>query len=93
VSEAESSNVFSGRVRHHAEILNDLFDPTPFMNAERLFEFVCALVRSGGIEGPGWDPWYESQAVIDDLHNLAALELPADRFPDAERTRMRLASL
>ncbi len=63
------------------------------MNADRLFELVCALVRSGGVQGPGWDPWYESQAVIDDLQNLAGLELPAERFPDAERTRVRLALL
>jgi hypothetical protein len=79
------------RVRHYADILNDLFDPTPHMNVERLFEFVCALVRAGGIQGPGWEPWYESRAVIDDLQNLAALDLPAEKFPHVERTRARLA--
>jgi len=91
--EPADRDIFNNRVRHYAEILNDLFDPNPFMNSERLFEFVCALVRSGGIQGPGWDPWYESQAVIDDLHNFATLELPPDKFPDAERTRVRLALL
>lgn len=34
-----------------------------------------------------------SQAVIDDLQNLAALELPPDKFPNAEPTRIRLALL
>lgn len=48
VREAESSNVFSGRVRPYSEILNDWFDPTPFMNADRLFEFVCAGMASVG---------------------------------------------
>jgi hypothetical protein len=81
------------RVRYYAEILNDLFDPRPHMNVERLFEFVCALVRAGGIQRPGWEPWYESKAVIDDLQNLAALDLPPEKFPDAERARARLALL
>jgi hypothetical protein len=38
-------------------------------------------------------PGKMSQAVIDDLQNLAVLELPPDKFPDAERTRIRLALL
>jgi hypothetical protein len=77
------------RVRHYAEILNDLFDPRPHMKVERFFEFVCTLVRAGGIHGPGWDPWLESKAVIDDLQNLSDLTLPADKFPDIERTQAR----
>lgn len=81
------------RIQNYADILNDLFDPTPHMRADRLFEFVCSLVRAGGIEVQGWDPWYESQAVIDDLQNLGALELPPEKFLDAERTRVRLALL
>jgi hypothetical protein len=84
---------YNKRVRHYADILNDLFDSTPHMRVDRLFEFVCSLVRAGGIEVQGWDPWYESQAVIDDLQNLGALELPAEKFPDAGRTRVRLALL
>ena len=63
------------------------------MRTDRLFEFVCALVRSGGMEGPGWDLWFESQAVIGDLQRLAGLELPPGKFPDAESTRVRLALL
>lgn len=93
MAETEHSDVFSRKVRHYAEILNDLFDVTRFMSSDRLFEFVCALVRTGGVQVPGWDSWYESQAVIDDLQNLATLELPPERFPDAERTRVRLALL
>lgn len=81
------------RVRHYAEILNELFDPRPFMNVKRLFEFVCALVRAGGIQGPGWEPWHESKATIDDLQNLAAFDLPREKFPDPERTQARLALL
>jgi hypothetical protein len=83
----------AARQRHYANILNDLFDPTPHMEATRLFEFVCALVRAGGIELGGIDPWYESHAIIDDLRNLALLDLPPDRFPDPTKTQIRLALL
>jgi len=80
---------FSARIRYYAEILNPLFDPKPHMNTNRFFEFVCVLVRSSGIEGAGWDPWYESQAILNDLLALATLELPPDKFPEAKRTRLR----
>jgi hypothetical protein len=81
------------RVRHYADILNDLFDPTPHMRVDRFFELACTLVRAGGMHGPGWDPWLESRAVIDDLQNLSNLELPPEKFPDVERTQARLALL
>jgi hypothetical protein len=84
---------FDQRVRHFAEILNPLFDATVFKTTDTLFEFVCTLVRSSGIQDSDWDPWYESQATLDDLRNLASLELPPEQFPHAERTRMRLALL
>ena len=79
------------RQRHYANILNDLFDPTPHMESTRLFEFVCALVRTGGLELGGIDPWYESRAIIDDLRNLGSLDLPPERFPDPQKTQIRLA--
>jgi hypothetical protein len=47
------ADLYNKRVRHYADILNDLFDPTPHMRVDRLFEFVCSLVRAGGIEVPG----------------------------------------
>lgn len=93
MSDTEPVDIFSSQIRHYADILNDLFDSRPFMRQDRLFEFICALVRSGGMQDSGWDPWYESQAVIEDLRNLSGLELPAERFPDPETTRVRLALL
>jgi hypothetical protein len=84
---------FAARRSHYAEILNDLFDLTPHMNSLRLFEFVCTLVRAGGLELGGIDPWYESRAIIDDLTNLSALDLPAGRFPNPTKTQTRLSLL
>lgn len=81
------------RQKYYADILNDLFDPTPHMNSIRIFEFVCSLVRAGGLELGGFDPWYESRAIIDDMHNLSQLDLPAERFSEPLKTRIRLALL
>jgi len=88
-----SADEFKIRIRRYADILNDLFDPTPHMDVVRLFEFVCVLVRAGGIQGPGWDPWLESQAVMDDLKALMASAHKAENILDPERTEMRLALL
>jgi hypothetical protein len=87
------ADFLASRQRHYAFILNDLFDPTPHMEAHRIFEFVCSLVRAGGLELGGLDPWYESKAIIDDMRNLALLDLPCERFPDPQKTRIRLALL
>ena len=88
-----STDGFKIRIRHYADILNDLFNPTPHMDVVRLFEFVCVLVRAGGIQGPGWDPWLESQAVMEDLKALMASAHKAENISDPERTEMRLALL
>ena len=85
--EASRELALRQRVRHHAEALNPLFDPTPFMPSDRLFEFVCTLVRAGGIEDAEWDPWDESKATLNDLSNLAKIDLPKDLFPYPDRTR------
>jgi len=90
MSRQDSEAAFRGRIRHYAEILDPIFDPTPYRSILQLFEFVCALVRSSGMEDAGWDPWYESQAILNNLQSLAGLDLPADKFPEADRTRLRL---
>ncbi len=38
-----TAEFLADRQKHYANILNDLFDPTPHMNTVRIFEFVCAL--------------------------------------------------
>ncbi len=63
------------------------------MRSDRLFEFVCALVRASGIQDSDWDPWYESQDTLEDLGNLSTMELPTTLFPNPDRTRVRLSLL
>jgi hypothetical protein len=90
MTEDAKDKVFNDRVRCYAEILNPLFDATEDMRVDRLFEFVCVLVRAAGIQDAEWDPWHESQAMLRDLGNLAKIQLPSDVFPQPDRTRMRL---
>ncbi len=81
------------RQKYYASILNDLFDPTPDMDSIWIFEFVCALARAEGLELGGFDLWYESKAIIDEMRNLSTLDLPPERFPEPLKTRIRLALL
>jgi hypothetical protein len=93
MTEEHGAAGFKERVRYYAEIFNPLFDPAPHKTSDRFFEFVCVLVRPGGMHGPEWDSWYESQAILDDLSNLGTLELPQALFPDPGRVRVRLSLL
>ena len=63
------------------------------MRVDRLFEFVCCLIRAGGIEDQGWDPIVESTALIEDLDKLSAEPIDPEKFKRPERTRARLALL
>ena len=78
---------------HYIKALGPLFDPDQHMNVDRLFEFVCCLVRAGGIEDQGWDPILESTALVDDLSKLSAERLDPQKYDHPERTRARLALL
>src|ERR1700739_4852049 len=87
------SSFLSDPQKHYAAVLNDLRAPRPIMNTIRIFEFVCTLVRAGGLELGGFDPWYESKAIIDDKRSLCERDLPPERFPEPLKTRIRLALL
>lgn len=39
----------------------------------------------------GWDSYYESLSLLEDLKQLQTIELPPDRFPAPEHTKARLA--
>lgn len=91
--EEDGGEAFRRLVRGYAEILNPLFDTTPHMAVDRLFEFVCVLTRAGGMHDADWDPWYESRATLDDLGKLTALELLDPPFHNPARTRVRLTLL
>jgi hypothetical protein len=82
----------NAKLKHFAEILNPLFWHDDFNEAHRLFEYMCTLVRAGGLKDSGWDSYIESIALLTDLTNLMGLNLDAESgFGDWEATEVRLA--
>jgi hypothetical protein len=79
--------------QRYIDTLAPLFDAAHHMRVDRLFEFVCCLIRAGGIEDQGWDPIVESTALIEDLDKLSAEPIDPEKFKHPERTRARLALL
>jgi hypothetical protein len=90
-SEANSPDVLGPRIRQFAEILNPLFWNDEFNKSDRLFEFVCTLVRAAGLESSGWDSHEESLAFLEDMRRLSDLDLSEGGFPDPDLTKARLA--
>jgi hypothetical protein len=58
-----------------------------------IIQLFASLLRVSGMEDPGWDPYMESRAVLDDLNRLMQVDLPEDRFPDRDLTTWRLGLL
>lgn len=58
-----------------------------------IIQLFASLLRVSGMEDPGWDPYMESRAVLDDLNRLMQIDLPEDRFPDGDTTTWRLGLL
>lgn len=73
-------------------IMQPLFNPNPPTDPD-IIQLFASLLRVVGMEDRGWDPYAESRAVINDLYAMMQIELPADRFPDAEMTVWRLGLL
>lgn len=72
--------------------MQPLFFPDP-PNKPDIKQYVCCLLRAGGIEDAGWDPYAESRGVVNDLFHLMKMELPDTHFEDADRTVWRLGLL
>jgi hypothetical protein len=78
-------------MRYYADILCPFFWNDSFNRVDRLFEWACTMIRVTGIKDTGWDSYTESMALLEDLKQLMALELPKDRFPNPANTQARLA--
>jgi hypothetical protein len=89
-TEAAETPEDKSRIRHYANTLNPLFWHDEFNRVDRLFELVCTLVRASGIKDTGWDSHLESINLLDDLGHLCQIELPTDKFPFPDNTRVRL---
>jgi hypothetical protein len=80
-----------GKMRHYADILNPLFWNDDFNEVHRMFEWACMMVRVTGMKDAGWDSYIESQELLQDISNLMAIQLPAEKFSSPSNTHARLA--
>jgi hypothetical protein len=58
-----------------------------------IMQLFSALLRTGGMEDAGWDPYGESKLLLDDLLALMKVTLPDTKFSEPEKTAWRLALL
>ena len=72
----------------YINLLAPLFLPKEPTNPD-ILDYFCALLRVGGMEDGGWDPYGESRVVLRELHELMQIDLP-EKFPDHEKTVIRL---
>jgi hypothetical protein len=63
--------------QRYVKALEPLFQPSEGtgIDVDRLFQYVCCLVRAGGIEAAESDPILESTSLIDDMRALSELSL------------------
>ncbi|NTZ44047.1 hypothetical protein G7A66_13355 [Altererythrobacter sp. SALINAS58] len=73
----------------YIELLAPLFLPKDPTKPD-ILDYFCALLRVGGWEDGGWDPYGESRVVLNEIHELMKVELPEKHFPDHEKTIIRL---
>ena len=55
-----------------------------------IIRYFASLLRVVGMEDKGWDPYVESRAILRDLDQFLQMDLPGERFPDAELTIWRM---
>lgn len=104
VGRAEKNEVAAGEARREAEAdyraLSDEYvkalvpiflpsDPTK----PDILDYFGALLRVGGMEDAGWDPYAESRIFLQEIFDLTQIELPDDKFPDADKSTIRLGLL
>ncbi len=70
-------------------LMAPLFFPPDAVERDVVRYFSC-LLRVGGMEDAGWDPYEESRTVLEDLNALMQLELPEDKFTAKKLTTWRL---
>jgi hypothetical protein len=76
----------------YVKILTPLFFPEDPVSHD-IVRYFASLLRIVGMEDAGWDPHLESRALLEDLNSLLQIDLPKERFPDADRTSWRLGLL
>lgn len=74
----------------------DAMEPLFFPNQPHvpdIVQFVCALLRAGGMEDAGWDPFAESKQTILDLFRVMKLDFENAGFDDPDFSVWRFGLL
>ena len=58
-----------------------------------IMQYVCALLRAGGMEDADWDPFIESKGVIFDLFRLTKINFTEEHFENPDLTTWRIGLL
>jgi hypothetical protein len=83
---------FESQRDRYIEILKPIFMPDDAVSHD-IIRYFASLLRVLGMEDGGWDPYAESRATLDDINGMFFIDLPQDRFPDANATKRRLGLL
>ena len=76
----------------YLDAMEPLFFPkTP--HVPDIVQYVCALLRAGGMEDADWDPFIESKGVIFDLFRLMKINFTEEHFEKPDLTTWRLGLL
>lgn len=76
----------------YVEALAPIFLPSDPTKPD-ILDYFGALLRVGGIEDPGWDPYAESRIFLQEIFDLTQIELPEAKFPDVDKSIIRLGLL
>ena len=90
--QTQAPTLFDTRREHYIELLKPIFLPEDAVSND-IIRYFASLLRVLGMEDPGWDPYAQSRAMLNDINGLFSVDLPEDRFPDANATTRRLGLL
>lgn len=79
------------RERYYQAFRPLFFPELPFRHD--VISYLASILRIVGMEDGGWDPFVESRATLENINHIMQMDLPEDRFPDAELTRWRMGLL
>ncbi|MCP5405403.1 MAG: hypothetical protein H6922_04165 [Pseudomonadaceae bacterium] len=90
--EVSPEDIFNQYFQKYVGNMRPLFMPNDPASND-IVNYFSSLLRVLGLEDRGWDPHVESEALVNDFHNLFSVDLPADKFPEPESTHWRLGLL
>jgi hypothetical protein len=76
----------------YVDILAPLFFPDDSISND-IVNYFASLLRIAGMEDKGWDPYFESRAMLGDLQAIIEINLPKEKFRDTLAMKWRISLL